>query len=223
MKLTIKNLSKKYGNHLVLDNINLEVEKGHIYALLGKNGAGKTTFFECLDNTIEYEGNFFINDNKDATDSIGFLKTENTLPEFLTGKEFLKFFLECNNLDIEKMEEYFQMIHFSQEDQHKFIKEYSLGMKNKLELLLYLILQPKVLLLDEPLTSFDIIAAKEMKDILKKLKKEHIIIISTHILELAKSICDELLLLKDGKLTKLNSKILKDKKLEDKIVELLEQ
>lgn len=224
MKLVIKDLSKNFGNYMVLDKINIELENGHIYALLGRNGVGKTTLFECLDNALEYQGEYkVINDDDSISTSIGFLRTEVYLPDFLTGKEFLKFFLEYNHFDIQQMDSYFDMIHFTRDDQNKFIKEYSLGMKNKLQLLLYLILKPKVLLLDEPLSSFDIIAAKEMKEILKTLKKDHIIIMSTHILELAKSMCDEILLLKEGQIEHIDSKILKDKQLEDKIVRLLEQ
>ena len=94
-------------------------------------------------------------------------------------------------------------------------------MKNKIQLLIHIISEPKLFLLDEPLTSFDVVAAKEIKDIIKNLKKDRIIIFSTHILELAKSMCDEIIVLNDKKLSRLSDEIVKNKNFENKIVEIL--
>ena len=96
-----------------------------------------------------------------------------------------------------------------------------MGMKNKLQILMCIISKPKIILLDEPLTSIDVIVAKEIKDIFKSLKKEHIIIFSTHILELATSICNEIVILNNKKLELIDSKIIKSSSFENKIVEIL--
>ena len=94
-------------------------------------------------------------------------------------------------------------------------------MKNKMQMLINFIANPKVLLLDEPLTSLDIVVQEEMKELLKDMKKEHILIFSTHILELALDLCDEIVILSNKKLELIEKKELNTKKYKDKIIESL--
>ena len=229
MKLEIKNLTKTYGEKEVLKNINFTFEEGKIYGLIGKNGAGKTTFFNCLNEDVDVDsGNFILSDeygeNKLKTEDIGYVISTPTVPEFLTGKEFLTFFLEINKdkiQDEKTVDDYFDLVKISKEDQDKLLKEYSHGMKNKMQMLINFIANPKVLLLDEPLTSLDIVVQEEMKELLKDMKKEHILIFSTHILELALDLCDEIVILSNKKLELIEKKELNTKKYKDKIIESL--
>lgn len=223
VKLVVENLTKKYGNNLVLDDVSFTFESGKIYGLLGRNGSGKTTFFNCLDGLINYKkGKFYIDDTQINSNDIGFVLTSPMLPEFLTGYEFIKTYMEINKIEEKnKIDEYFNMVSFAKEDQDKLIKDYSSGMKNKIQILMCIISKPKIILLDEPLTSIDVVVAKEIKDIFKTLKSDHIIIFSTHILELATSMCDEIVILNNKKLELIDSKIIKSKSFEDKIVEIL--
>ncbi len=219
----MENLTKEYGNNLVLDDVSFTFESGKIYGLLGRNGSGKTTFFNCLDGLINYKkGKFYIDDTQINSNDIGFVLTSPMLPEFLTGYEFIKTYMEINKIEEKnKIDEYFNMVSFAKEDQDKLIKDYSSGMKNKIQILMCIISKPKIILLDEPLTSIDVVVAKEIKDIFKTLKSDHIIIFSTHILELATSMCDEIVILNNKKLELIDSKIIKSKFFEDKIVEIL--
>ena len=117
-----------------------------------------------------------------------------TVPEFLTGREFLKFFLEINAgtlPDVRPLDEYFDWMRIGPEDRDKLLKDYSHGMKNKMQMLINILAQPKILLLDEPLTSLDVVVAEEMKQLLRSLKGGRIILFSTHILDLALDLCDE--------------------------------
>ena len=229
MKLEIKNLTKTYGEKEVLKNINFTFEEGKIYGLIGRNGAGKTTFFNCLNEDVDVDsGNFILSDeygeNKLKTEDIGYVISTPTVPEFLTGKEFLTFFLEINKdkiQDEKTVDDYFDLVKISKEDQDKLLKEYSHGMKNKMQMLINFIANPKVLLLDEPLTSLDIVVQEEMKKLLKDMKKEHILIFSTHILELALDLCDEIVILSNKKLELIEKKELNTKKYKDKIIESL--
>lgn len=223
VKLVVENLTKEYGNNLVLDDVSFTFESGKIYGLLGRNGSGKTTFFNCLDGLINYKkGKFYIDDTQINSNDIGFVLTSPMLPEFLTGYEFIKTYMEINKIEEKnKIDEYFNMVSFAKEDQDKLIKDYSSGMKNKIQILMCIISKPKIILLDEPLTSIDVVVAKEIKDIFKTLKSDHIIIFSTHILELATSMCDEIVILNNKKLELIDSKIIKSKFFEDKIVEIL--
>ena len=103
------------------------------------------------------------------------------------------------------------------------MKDYSHGMKNKMQMLCFLIARPPVILLDEPLTSFDVVAAAEMKDLLRGMKQDHIIIFSTHILELAADLCDDIVLLTHGRLEAVDSALIHTPQFEDRVVELLKE
>ena len=100
MKLVIKNLKKNFEKKEVLKEINFEFEKGKIYGLLGRNGAGKTTLFNCLNEDLEIDsGEFYLVDTtsrKIEAEDIGYVLSTPNVPEFLTGREFLKFFIEIN-------------------------------------------------------------------------------------------------------------------------------
>lgn len=229
MKLVIKNLKKSYDGNQVLKEINFEFSEGKIYGLLGINGAGKTTLFNCLNEDIEInEGEFYLSD-KDKTkkieaEDIGYVLSTPIVPEFLTGREFLKFFIDINKDRVDKdktIDDYFDLVKIDIKDRDKLMREYSHGMKNKMQMLINIIYNPKILLLDEPLTSFDVVVAEEMKQLLKKIKKEHILIFSTHIMELALDLCDEIVVLNNGKLEKIDKDNLDNETLKNKIIETL--
>ena len=229
MKLIIKNLTKNYGNKEVLKEIDFTFEEGKIYGLIGRNGAGKTTFFNCLNEDVEVDsGRFILSDeygeNELKTEDIGYVISTPTVPEFLTAKEFLSFFLEINKDKIKEektIDEYFDLVKINKEDQDKLLKEYSHGMKNKMQMLINIIANPKVLLLDEPLTSLDVVVQEEMKQLLKSIKKDHILIFSTHILELALDLCDEIVILNNKKIELVEKNNLNTKKYKDKIIKML--
>lgn len=228
MELKVEHLSKSFETKEVLKDINCTFEEGKIYGLLGRNGSGKTTFFNCLNRDIPFESGTFtlIEDESRPLElaDIGYVLSTPNVPEFLTAREFLKFFLDIhkNQLKEEKsIDEYFEFMHIEKEDRDKLLKDYSYGMKNKMQMLVNMIADPNVLLLDEPLTSLDVVVAEEMKQVLKSIKKNHIIIFSTHIMELALSLCDEIVLLNHGTLQKIDRSHLTDQELKDKILEAL--
>jgi len=226
MKLVIKDLKKSYDDNLVLRDINFEFEEGKIYGLLGRNGAGKTTLFNCLNEDIDIDsGEFFLSDKdtvKEITSrDIGYVLSTPVVPLFLTAREFLKFFIDINKdkIDEEKtIDDYFDLVKINEVDRDKLLKEYSHGMKNKMQMLVNIIYRPKILLLDEPLTSFDVVVAEEMKKLLKSIKKNHILIFSTHIMELALDLCDEIVILNNGKLEKMDKNNLNDSEFKNKII-----
>ena len=228
MKLIINNLSKSYGLNNVLNGINFEFESGKIYGLIGKNGVGKTTFFNCLNGMTQRNcGDVILikDDNHSqplSQSDVGFIESTPVLPEFLTGREFIQFLIDIQE-DKEKLliDELFDIVDLNIKDQEKLIKTYSHGMKNKIQILTLFICNAPVLFLDEPLTSLDVVVASDIKKIIKKKKKDHIIIFSTHILQLATDLCDELIILNDKKLTLLDHKMLYDKNFETKIIKLL--
>lgn len=228
MELKVEHLSKNFETKEVLKDINFTFEEGKIYGLLGRNGSGKTTFFNCLNKDIPFEsGTFTLIENESRPlelADIGYVLSIPNVPEFLTAREFLKFFLDINKNQLKEeksIDEYFEFMHIEPEDRDKLLKDYSYGMKNKMQMLVNMIANPNVLLLDEPLTSLDVVVAEEMKQVLRSIKKNHIIIFSTHIMELALSLCDEIVLLNHGTLTKIDRSHLTDQELKDKILEAL--
>lgn len=222
MELKITNLNKSYGEKKVLENVEFTFEEGKIYGLLGRNGAGKTTFFNALNSDIEVDSALFYLDNKPLdTKDIGYVTSTPIVPEFLTGKEFLKFYIDINKDKIKakkSLEEYFDLVKINKKDQNILLKEYSQGMKNKIQILINIITNPKIILLDEPLTSLDIVVQQDMKNLLKSLKKDHIIIFSTHILELATDLCDEIVILNNKKLELVKKDNLNTDKYKNKIL-----
>jgi ABC-2 type transport system ATP-binding protein len=204
MKFYISGLEKSYDNQTVLRGVDYKFEQGNIYGIIGRNGAGKTTLFNCINQDLDYsQGSFSIEiDGKTrplSFDDVGIVSATPTLPEFLTGYEFIEFYKRFNCKDAMKtVEDYFKLVNIQTPDQHKLIKNYSYGMKNKLQLVCCLIRNPKVILLDEPLSSFDVIVSHDIKALLVQMKANHIILMSTHILQLATDISDKIILLKNG-------------------------
>ena len=233
MKFVIEHLSKSFEKKEVLKDINFTFEEGKIYGLLGRNGAGKTTLFNCLNRDLKVDsGSFYIYIDTDgvrrevSANEIGYVLSTPTVPEFLTGREFLKFFMDINEKSIKNpksIDEYFDYMSIEPEDRDKLLKDYSHGMKNKMQMLINIIAQPNILLLDEPLTSLDVAVAEEMKQLLRSLKQNRITIFSTHIMDLALDLCDEIVLLNHGVLEVVEKTDLDSREFKDKIIAALRE
>ena len=231
MKFVLEHLVKNFEKKEVLRDIDFTFDSGKIYGLLGRNGAGKTTLFNCLNRDIKADGGSFwlLEDEKRrqvAPEDIGYVLSTPTVPEFLTGREFLKFFLDINEKSIQDkktIDQYFDYMSIDPEDRDKLLKDYSHGMKNKMQMLINIIAQPNILLLDEPLTSLDVVVAEEMKQLLRSLKEGRIIIFSTHIMDLALDLCDEIVLLNHGVLEVVEKTNLDNGEFKDKIIAALRE
>ena len=231
MNFTIEHLSKSFDKKEVLKDIDFTFEAGKIYGLLGRNGAGKTTLFNCLNKDIKTDnGSFYFTENEIKREAlpedIGYVLSTPTVPEFLTGRECLKFFMDIHEgkiINPKSLDEYFDSVSINAEDRDRLLKDYSHGMKNKMQMLINIIAEPNLLLLDEPLTSLDVVVAEEMKQLLRSLKQERIIIISTHIMDLALDLCDEIVLLNHGELEMVDKSNLDNKEFKDKIIAALKE
>lgn len=231
MNFVIEHLSKRFETKEVLKDITFTFSSGKIYGLLGRNGAGKTTLFNCLNRDMKTDGgSFFLEEDgirrQVAPEDMGYVLSTPTVPEFLTAREFLKFFLDINRSSIpdpRPLDEYFDRMSIAPEDRDKLLKDYSHGMKNKMQMLINIIARPRVLLLDEPLTSLDVVVAEEMKELLRSLKDGRITIFSTHILDLALDLCDEIVLLSHGELEVVEKSNLDDQEFKEKIIAALKE
>lgn len=186
--------------------------------------------FNCLNQDISVDGGrFYLEDEMGEHDlrleDIGYVLSTPQVPEFLTAREFLKFFIEINKESLQEekeIDEYFDIVNLEKEDRDRLLKDFSHGMKNKMQMLINIIASPKVLLLDEPLTSLDVVVAEEMKNILRDLKHDRILILSTHIMELAFDLCDEIVLLSQGELRAVSS-TLDEEELKTDILRILQE
>lgn len=229
MRLILENMEKKFEKKEVLKSVSFVFEQGKIYGLLGRNGAGKTTLFNCINEDLEMDGGTFAieeegNRRAIVSDDIGYVLSTPVVPEFLTGREFLKFYIDINEKRIHNkktVDEYFEFMKIDREDRDRLMKDYSHGMKNKMQMLVNIIGDAGILLLDEPLTSFDVVVADEMKKMLREIKKDHIIIFSTHIMELALDLCDEIVILNAGILEEIEKENLGNEAFKDKIINTL--
>ncbi|MCP5063099.1 MAG: ABC transporter ATP-binding protein [Ignavibacteriae bacterium] len=209
--LEIKKLTKFYGQTKVLENINLNIDKGLIVGLLGANGAGKTTLQNTIMNTVEFDGEVLIdgiaNDeflNKHRN-KVLYLPDTPFLYEFLTGIEFVKFVLDMQKIQYNEVQEKVELLIklFNLEDfKDHLIKEYSHGMKHKIALISILVQSPKILLLDEPVSGLDTMSIIALKKLLKSMANDGTtIIFSTHILDLVENLCDTIIILHDNNST----------------------
>ncbi len=192
--IKITNLSKAYGNIKVLENINLELNKGKIYGIVGENGAGKTTLFNCIAGIETYKGKIesgYIS----LKDHLGFLQTESYFFSKITGREYIQLLSIARNKKIETIEEknIFDL------PLNKYAVTYSIGMKKKLALTGLLLQENDVFIFDEPFNGVDIQSNIIITEIILKLKElKKTIIISSHIFSTLSDICDEIHLLKEG-------------------------
>lgn len=230
MQLVIENLSKKFEEKSVLNELDARFDQGIIYALLGRNGAGKTTLFSLIAKELKKDsGEVYLLENGEKINleskDVFFMLAEPELPRFLTAREFIKFFIDVNKeriADLHDTDYYFDLVKFDEEDKDRLIQGYSTGMRNKIQMMMFLILKPRVILMDEPLNSLDVVVQKEMKDLIKSIKHDHIIIFSTHILDLAKDISDEIVLLHKGQIEEVDKEIKNNPDFEDRIISLLQ-
>ena len=229
MKLQVASISKKFDQKIIFDQASFTFEKGKIYGLLGRNGSGKTTFFNCIAKNLKLdEGQIQLLEEDEARNydntEIGFTQTYPQLPAFMTAYEFIRFYMDIHReqiKDTRKPEDWLTLVGIKEEDQHRLLKDFSHGMQNKVQMLLSLVVQPPVLLLDEPLTSFDPVAALEFKQLIREAKKDSVIIFSTHILQLAQDLCDEIVLRHHQRFQAIPSEKLHDADFEQEIVAIL--
>ena len=231
MEFVIDGVSKSFEAKEVLKDANFRFEEGKIYGLLGRNGAGKTTLMNCLNGDLFVDdGSFYFEESgirkEIRPEELGYVLSTPTVPEFLTGREFLKFFLDINEGSVQNLKSqdaYFDLIKLDHSDRDKLMKDYSHGMKNKMQMLVNIIAEPKLLMLDEPLTSLDVVVAEEMKQLLRSLRTGRITLFSTHILDLALDLCDEIVLLSHGRLERVEKSELNRSDFKERIIEALRE
>ena len=208
--IEVKNLTKKYGSHLAVDNISFTVNKGEIVGFLGPNGAGKTTTMNILTGFISAtEGDAIINgfnildDPEKAKASIGYLPDLPPLYNHMTVDEYLNFVCEIRKVkrgDRKKMIGEIKEIVKISDMGKRVCGNLSKGYRQRVGLAQALAGYPEVLVFDEPTNGFDPKQIIEMRQVIKNLGKSHTLIISSHILTEVAAMCDRILIIHKGKI-----------------------
>ena len=209
--LKLTNLTKKFGNFIAVNNVNLEINAGDFFGFLGQNGAGKTTTIKMItglyaptNGTVQIGGFDIQKNHIEAKKLIGYIPDQPFLYEKLTGKEFLFF---CGGLyKIEKsklknkIDETIDQLKIEQWVD-KRTEEYSQGMKQRIAIASAMLHNPKLLVVDEPMIGLDPQSALVVKNILKQKASEGVaIFMSTHSLNVAEEICSRIGIIKDGQM-----------------------
>lgn len=207
--LQIKNLQKEFKDTQVVNLSSLSVQQGEIYGFLGPNGAGKTTTMKMIlslisrtDGDIEVFGQS-IGTDKQYLNQIGSMIEEPSYYPNLTGYENLLVFQKILGFDKKNIQETLKIVGLDQpKNKKKLVKDYSLGMKQRLALAFALVKKPRLLILDEPTNGLDPAGIHEIRELIIKLAKEHgiTVFISTHILSEVEHIADRVGIINHGQL-----------------------
>jgi len=208
--IEVKNLTKKYGTHIAVDNLSFRVERGMVYGFLGPNGAGKSTtmnmmtgYIAATGGTVCINGYDILKEPKKAKKCIGYLPEQPPVYQDMTVWEYLDFAAQLKQVkkperrkQLETIIEQMQV--FEVKDQ--LIKNLSKGYKQRVGFAQAIIGYPEVIILDEPMTGLDPKQIIEIRTLIKELSRTHTIILSSHILSEVSAVCDYILIISKGKL-----------------------
>ncbi|TDL76837.1 ABC transporter ATP-binding protein [Rhodococcus qingshengii] len=205
--IQIKGLKKSFQGHEVIKGLDFKLEKGKCFALLGPNGAGKTTTLRMLSGLMKpTEGSITFSDAKkdgDIRHLIGYLPQFPVFYDWMSGLEFLQYVGKLAGLTSkeakERSLELLELVGIS-DAKNRRVGKYSGGMRQRLGIAQAIIHRPQLVMLDEPVSALDPFGRREVLELLEGLKKETTILFSTHILNDAEEVCDEILFLHNGEI-----------------------
>lgn len=208
--IEVRNLTKKYGKNTAVSDLNFFIEKGKIYGLLGANGAGKTTTMNMITGCLaKTSGEIFINGMDsfehptEVKKLIGYLPEQPPLYRDMTVREYLTFIAKAKRVERKKIHgdiaTVMQKTHIS-DVADRLIKNLSKGYKQRVGIAQAILGNPQIIILDEPTVGLDPKQIIEIRDLIKSLGGEHTVILSSHILSEIQSICDNIIIISQGKL-----------------------
>ncbi|NGF56695.1 ATP-binding cassette domain-containing protein [Parapedobacter sp. SGR-10] len=208
MSIVISHLTKTYGTQKALDNISVETGTNHIIGFLGPNGAGKSTTMKILSGILPFEsGVCLINgidicrDPLKTKKNIGYLPENNPLYTDMYVREILAFEAQIHRLkDSKKRIDEVIGLTGLQQEQHKKVQQLSKGYKQRVGLAMAMIHDPQVLILDEPTSGLDPNQILEIRALIKELGKNKTVLLSTHIMQEVEAICEEIIVIHQGKI-----------------------
>ncbi len=209
MTLTVKNVTKTYGQQKALDDVSLELKQGEILALLGPNGAGKSTMMKIISCYLpQNQGEVWVCGHNVVTESlrvrelVGYLPENNPLYLDMYVREYLTFVAGLHKLGKNTKPRVDQMIEQTglTPEQHKKIGALSKGYRQRVGIAQALIHDPKVLILDEPTSGLDPNQLVDIRELIKETGKHKTVLLSTHIMQEVEAVCDRVVIINKGKI-----------------------
>ena len=208
--IEVKDLVKKYDNHLAVDHLTFTVPRGQILGFLGPNGAGKSTtmniitgYISATEGSVSINGHDIYEEPEEAKKSIGYLPEQPPVYMDMTVKEYLGFVAELKSVPKKEREAQIAsaLAKTGTEDVAKrMIKHLSKGYRQRVGIAQAIIGNPEVIILDEPTVGLDPVQIIEIRDLMKELAKEHTVILSSHILSEISAVCDTVMIINNGRL-----------------------
>ena len=208
--IEVKDLVKKYDNHLAVDHLTFTVPRGQILGFLGPNGAGKSTtmniitgYISATEGSVSINGHDIYEEPEEAKKSIGYLPEQPPVYMDMTVKEYLGFVAELKSVPKKEREAQIAsaLAKTGTEDVAKrMIKHLSKGYRQRVGIVQAIIGNPEVIILDEPTVGLDPVQIIEIRDLMKELAKEHTVILSSHILSEISAVCDTVMIINNGRL-----------------------
>ena len=208
--IEVRNLVKKYGNHLAVDHLNFTVESGQIYGFLGPNGAGKSTtmnimtgYLGATEGEVLINGHNILDEPEAAKHFIGYLPEMPPLYVDMKVREYLTFVAELKKIPkAEREEQIDKVIHMVQlgDVEERLIRNLSKGYKQRVGLAQAILGFPEIIILDEPTVGLDPKQIIEIRQLIRELAKEHTVILSSHILAEIQEVCDYIMIISKGHL-----------------------
>lgn len=204
MSLQIINLTKKFGEQIALNTINIEIDNNEIIGLLGPNGAGKSTLMKSIVGALKIDQGAILFDGKDIRENeiavkkkMGFLPENNPLYREMYVKEYLNFIAELHQISKERIDEVIDLVGITPEKSKK-ISQLSKGYQQRVGLAQAILHSPDLLILDEPTNGLDPNQIIEIRNVIKQIGKEKTVILSTHIMQEVEALCTRVILIHEG-------------------------
>ncbi len=208
--IEVKNLVKRYGDHLAVNDLSFTIEKGKIYGFLGPNGAGKSTtmniitgYIAATEGQVLIDGHDIYEEPEEAKKCIGYLPEIPPVYLDMSAVEYLQFAAELKGIPKkerrDRIQEAIEMTGII-DVKNRLIKQLSKGYRQRVGLAQAILGYPEVIILDEPTVGLDPKQIIEIRDLIKKLSSKHTVILSTHIMQEVSAVCDEVLIIANGEL-----------------------
>jgi ABC-2 type transport system ATP-binding protein len=208
--IKVENVTKRFGQHVAVDNLNFTVNEGEVVGFLGPNGAGKSTtmniitgYISATEGTVTVDGYDILDNPEEVKKRIGYLPEFPPLYIDMTVKEFLNFVFEIKKANTknkkQEMERIMELVRIT-DVQNRLIKNLSKGYKQRVGLAQALVGNPSVLILDEPTVGLDPKQIIEIRNLIKDLGRKHTIILSSHILPEVSAVCERVIIINKGKI-----------------------
>ena len=213
--IEVKNVTKKYGNFYAVRNINFEIKDGEIVGFLGRNGAGKSTTMNMITGFIEpTEGNIIVNgynidqNPKKVKSQIGYMPEGTPLYSDLTVKEFISYMADLKLIPRKEHKEAVKKAIEStglEKVQNNLTRNLSRGYKQRVSMAGAIVGNPKILILDEPTVGLDPKQVIEIRELIKSFRKDHTVLISSHILSEVSQICEKVIIIDKGEIVAIDT------------------